>query len=95
MPPSRAYRRSLRRAFGSHLEALRCDPGRFVSQEELALQARLDRTYVGQLENAEKTPSLFTLHLIATALGRPLADLLPDHEPPELSQPPESRLDGR
>lgn len=93
MPTSDAYVQSLRGAFSQHLESLRTTPGKFVSQEDLALRAKLDRTYVGQLEAAAKTPSLFTLHLIAGALKRPIEDLLPDHEPPELPEPPE--LDSR
>lgn len=48
------------------------------TQEDLAHHAGLDFSYLNQLENGKRNPSLATLHKIATALGVPLKDLLPD-----------------
>lgn len=46
------------------------------SQEELAAAAGLDRSYVGQLERAEKSPTLETLEMLASPLDVPAAMLL-------------------
>lgn len=40
-----------------------------MSQEALALQAEVDRTYVSQLERGIANPSLFVLHRLAGVLG--------------------------
>ena len=40
-----------------------------MSQEALALQADVDRTYVSQLERGIANPSLFVLYRLATVLG--------------------------
>ncbi len=48
------------------------------TQEDLAHHAGLDFSYVNQLENGKRNPSLSTLHKIAAALGVLLKDLLPD-----------------
>lgn len=40
-----------------------------MSQEALALQAEVDRTYVSQLERGIANPSLFVLHRLASVLG--------------------------
>ncbi len=48
------------------------------TQEDLAHHAGLDFSYLNQLENGKRNPSLSTLHKIAAALGVPLKDLLPD-----------------
>lgn len=42
---------------------------RSLSQEQLAIAADLDRTYIGQLERCEKSPTLTTLERLATALS--------------------------
>ncbi len=47
-----------------------------VSQEMLALEAEVDRTYVSQVERGVCNPSLRVLHQIASVLKVPLADLL-------------------
>ncbi len=48
------------------------------TQEDLAHHAGLDFSYLNQLENGKRNPSLSTLYKIVTALGVPLKDLLPD-----------------
>lgn len=40
-----------------------------LSQEALALQAEVDRTYVSQLERGIANPSLLILHRISVVLG--------------------------
>ena len=40
-----------------------------LSQEALALQAEVDRTYVSQLERGVANPSLLILHRICVVLG--------------------------
>lgn len=40
-----------------------------MSQEALALQAEVDRTYVSQLERGIANPSLFVLYRLASVLG--------------------------
>lgn len=40
-----------------------------LSQEALALQAEVDRTYVSQLEREVANPSLLILHRISVVLG--------------------------
>ncbi|MBS0370859.1 MAG: helix-turn-helix transcriptional regulator [Proteobacteria bacterium] len=40
-----------------------------LSQEALALQAEVDRTYVSQLERGVANPSLLILHRISVVLG--------------------------
>lgn len=46
------------------------------SQEELAAQADVHRTYVGQLERAEKNVSIDSMQKLADALDKPLWMLL-------------------
>lgn len=60
--------------FGLILRELR--QARRLSQEELASQAELHRTYVSQLERGQKSPSLKTLQQIADALGVKPSDIL-------------------
>lgn len=49
---------------------------REVSQEALALQACLSRTYVSEVERAERNVSIDNMGLLADALRVPLKDLL-------------------
>ncbi|TXG97153.1 MAG: XRE family transcriptional regulator [Zoogloea sp.] len=44
-----------------------------LSQEALALQAEVDRTYVSQLERGIANPSILILHRISTVLGMELS----------------------
>ena len=51
-----------------------------LSQEMLALESEVDRTYVSQIERGVCNPSLRVLHQIACTLRVPVADL---HRVPE------------
>jgi len=47
-----------------------------VSQERLAEQANLHRTYVGAVERGERNISLLNIQRLARALGVTMADLV-------------------
>ncbi len=53
---------------------LRTDMG--LTQEQLALEAEVDRTYVSQIERSLKNPSLLILHKLAKTLGSTVVGLL-------------------
>jgi XRE family transcriptional regulator, regulator of sulfur utilization len=57
----------LAKAFGEVVRELRTAQG--VAQEQLALRAEVDRSYLGRLERGEKQPSLDILFRLASALG--------------------------
>ncbi|WP_341646327.1 helix-turn-helix domain-containing protein [Thauera sp. SDU_THAU2] len=46
------------------------------SQERLAELADLDRTYIGEIERGDVTPSLLTAQKLAAALQTPLSALI-------------------
>lgn len=54
------------KAFGTVLRKYRKLAG--LSQEQLALQCDLDRTYIGLLERAERQPSISTIFIICEVL---------------------------
>jgi transcriptional regulator with XRE-family HTH domain len=47
-----------------------------LTQEELSFAAGLDRTYISQLENDRKSPTVDVLFRLADALGVPASGLL-------------------
>lgn len=47
-----------------------------MSQESLALEAELNRSYVGQVERGERNISLINICKLARAIGCKSADLL-------------------
>jgi len=49
-----------------------------LSQEALAVDAELDRTYVSRIERNLENPTIDTLEKIARALGVDLIDLVAD-----------------
>lgn len=53
-------------AFGNRVRQIRRKAG--LSQEELALLAQLDRSYIGGVERGERNVSLINIHKIAHAL---------------------------
>jgi len=58
--------KSLKRIFGARLRGLRQKAG--LSQEELALGAQLDRSYIGGVERGDRNVSLVNICKIAKAL---------------------------
>jgi transcriptional regulator with XRE-family HTH domain len=70
---------AVRRSLG---EAVRHRRGlRQLSQERLALDADVDRTYVSQIERGIGNPSLLVLCKIAATLDVDVSELVIDHEP--------------
>jgi len=57
---------NLQTAFGKELRALRKRQG--LSQEKLALECELDRTYISLLERGKRQPTLETLFKLAKKL---------------------------
>ncbi|MDB5558146.1 MAG: transcriptional regulator, family [Enterovirga sp.] len=66
---------------------------RELSQDALALEAGVDRTYVGRLERRLENPTIAVLERLASALEVPLVELF--IEPLEGSRPPEPLRAGR
>ena len=60
-------RRFTVKRFGKNLRKLRKDNA--LSQEELALSAEVDRSYVGGIERGERNPSLNVILQLAKAIG--------------------------
>ena len=60
-------------AWGRALRELRTERG--LSQERLALEAGLDRTYVSGIERGERNPSLSSLFKLVDALGTEVSEL--------------------
>jgi len=58
---------NIHRAFGQVLREYRLKSS--LSQEDLALEAGVDRTFVSMLERGKRQPTLGTIFRIATALG--------------------------
>ncbi len=58
---------SLEKAFGGVLRELR--KKKELSQESLALESGLDRTFISLLERGLRQPSLSTIFTISSALG--------------------------
>jgi len=61
-------------AFGTAARHLRVGLG--IAQDQMALQAGVDRSYLGKLERGERQPSLGILLRIAGALGVSGAELV-------------------
>ncbi|WP_340033447.1 helix-turn-helix transcriptional regulator [Paenibacillus sp. FSL E2-0202] len=59
---------------GESIRILRTGKG--LSQEQLALNAGVNTSYIGQIERGEKNPTIKTLEKIAVALKVSLLDLL-------------------
>lgn len=65
---------AIRTAFGAALADFRHRSG--MSQEKLAAESELHRTYVSQLERGIKTPSLGALFALASALEVDASELI-------------------
>lgn len=60
--------------FAENVKRIRNERG--LSQEELAFQARVHRTYIGMVERAERNVSLIYAEKIANALGVGIEELI-------------------
>lgn len=70
--PDRAAK--LQRQFGATLRAERL--ARHLTQQQLAFEAELSLTYIGEIERGQRMISLDTLCRVAAALKMPAAELL-------------------
>ena len=61
---------------GKNIRSLRLERG--ISQEELAFKIDSARNFIGCIERAEKSPTIFTLFRIAQALNVNLEFLVKD-----------------
>lgn len=73
-----------------NLRRLRVERG--VSQERLAFDAGVDRSYVGGLERRAENPTVDLLDRLAATLSVPLHELF---VPPETDEPPRTLRRGR
>jgi transcriptional regulator with XRE-family HTH domain len=67
------------KTFGRSIRSYRKQRG--LSQDELAVAARLSRNYVSDIERGVRNPSLLAVIGLARALRLPLCDMLADVEP--------------
>lgn len=65
--------------FGRSMRSFRKQRG--LSQDDLALAAKLSRNYVSDIERGVRNPSLLALVRLSRALRLPLRDILEDVEP--------------
>jgi transcriptional regulator with XRE-family HTH domain len=64
----------IRRLVGRNLRRLRLERG--ISQEELAFQADIDRTYVSGLERGVRNPTVLVLDRLARVLDVTVCDIV-------------------
>ncbi len=67
--------RDILEKFGAKMQKVRKSKG--ISQEQLASQLSMHRTYVGMVERGERNPTIRTLYKIAKALKVDSSELLP------------------
>lgn len=68
------------KTFGRSIRSLRKQRG--MSQDDLAVAAKLSRNYVSDIERGVRNPSLLALVGLSRALRVPLREMLVDVEPP-------------
>ncbi|PDT20297.1 helix-turn-helix domain-containing protein [Rhizobium hidalgonense] len=66
----------VRRTIGWNLRRLRVDRG--LSQERLALEAEIDRSYVGRVERGRENVTVATLEALARVLSVNVSELFAD-----------------
>lgn len=91
--PMRRDREKVAEAFGRALRQQRTRVG--FSQEELAFQAQVDRTFVSRTERGERQPALTTVFMLARALGIPATTLVKQVEKNLVADPPTARQKSR
>lgn len=67
--------KDLAKRFGEKVRSMRKDKG--ISQDNLALSANIDRSYVGRIERGEVNITLEKVYQIASVLGCDVRELLP------------------
>ena len=65
---------SLRLVFARNVRLMRVNAG--LSQEKMAAEAQLDRTFIGSLERGERNISVDNIEHIAKVLGTPAYELM-------------------
>lgn len=65
---------AVRRELAGNIRELRLAEG--LSQERLALEAGIDRTYISQIERSVGNPSLLVLRKLPDGLGADVATLM-------------------
>lgn len=65
-------------AFGRALRKIRKE--KKLTQDELSLYSRVDRSYISELENGEKAPTLLTITALARALHVKASVLIEGYE---------------
>ncbi|WFR97367.1 helix-turn-helix domain-containing protein [Rhizobium tumorigenes] len=76
----------VRTTIGSNLRRLRVAKG--LSQERLALEAAIDRAYVGRVERAKENVTVATLESLAAVLAVPVAALFAEIDETVPRSPP-------
>ncbi|MBS0426711.1 MAG: helix-turn-helix transcriptional regulator [Proteobacteria bacterium] len=74
MPRSAAPSLTLRQLFARNVRVVRVNAG--ISQERLADEVQLDRTFIGSLERGERNVSIDNVERIAKVIGYPAHELL-------------------
>ncbi|MBX5141425.1 helix-turn-helix transcriptional regulator [Rhizobium lentis] len=81
----------VRRTIGWNLRRLRVDRG--LSQERLALEAEIDRSYVGRVERGRENVTVATLEAFAKVLSVSVSELFAEIDPKDVR--PQSLRSGR
>ncbi|PDT25807.1 transcriptional regulator [Rhizobium sp. L9] len=81
----------VRRTIGWNLRRLRVDRG--LSQERLALESEIDRSYVGRVERGRENVTVATLEAFAKVLSVGVSDLFVEIDPKDVR--PQSLRSGR
>ena len=66
----------IKQKFGNNLKRLRLEKG--LSQEKLALNAVIDRTYIPSIEKGVRNVSIIIAEKLAIALNVPISELFKD-----------------
>ena len=74
MPRATAKSFTLRQVFARNVRVVRVNAG--ISQERVADEAQLDRTFIGSLERGERNISIDNVERISKVIGYPAHELL-------------------
>jgi transcriptional regulator with XRE-family HTH domain len=80
---------AIERIVGENVRRIRLERG--ISQEALAYDADIDRSYLGSLERGEKNPTVRLLARIAEVLGCGVPDLVTSSDQPAPGNLPRGR----